>query len=420
MAEAEVPQARALKVWRWRVFAATWLCYAGFYFCRMPFYITKSALGRELHFDATMLGDIGSVYLVAYALGQFLSGLLGSRLGPRVTLLVGMAVSVAANVGFGLANTYGGFLALMALNGLSQATGWSNNVGTMANWFRRQERGTVMGLWATNFQVGGFVAKLLAAWALGALDYRFSFFTGTVVLLLVWGFFVFNQRDKPADVGLPPVDEAEDAKEQAAGTGWTRAMMLNVFLVGVFYFFVKFIRYALWSWAPFFLERNYGLKGDDAGYLSAIFDVAGIAGVVVTGALSDKVFKGRRAGVSLLMMVAMCASCVLLYAVGGLSIPVFAVCIALVGFTLYGPDALMSGAGAMDIGSRRGAVLAAGVINGMGAVGAVVQELVIGRAYDANGGQLGPIFFLLLGSSAAAVAAIAVVWVRNRTGRSDV
>lgn len=414
------PQARALKRWRWRVFAATWLCYAGFYFCRKPFYIAKSALGHELHFDATMLGVIGSVYLVAYTVGQFASGLLGSKLGPRVTLLAGMALSVAANVGFGLANSYANFLALMALNGLCQATGWSNTVGTMANWFRRTERGTVMGFWATNFQVGGVLANMLAAWSLGALGYRFSFFTGTVVLLLVWGFFLFNQRDKPADVGLPPVEDEAEAGAARADQGWTRATVLNVFLVGVFYFFVKFIRYSLWSWAPFFLERNYGLKGDDAGYLSTLFDFAGIAGVVVTGVLSDKVFKGRRAGVSLLMMLAMCASCVLLYTAGRVSIPVFAVSLALVGFTLYGPDALMSGAGAMDIGSRRGAVLAAGVINGMGSIGAVVQELVIGRAYDAGGGNLEPIFFLLLGSSAAAVAAIAVVFARNRTGRSDV
>ena len=36
----------------------------------------------------------------------------------------------------------------------------------------------------------------------------------------------------------------------------------------------------------------------------------------------------------------------------------------------------MSGAGAIDVGSLRGAALAAGVINGMGAIGAVLQELM--------------------------------------------
>jgi sugar phosphate permease len=404
--------------WRWRIFASTWLCYAGFYFCRKPFYIAKAALGAQLHFDATALGLIGSAYLGAYTLGQFAAGALGNRLGPRLVLLTGMALSVAANVGFGLTNSLGTFVALMALNGAVQATGWSNTVGTMAHWFRRAERGTVMGFWATNFQVGGVAANTLAAWALGQWGFRYSFFTGSLVLLGVWAVFFFHQRDRPQDVGLPPVEDPLEPADGSPGLG--REAWKNVLLVGAFYFFVKFIRYSLWSWAPYFLQRNFGLKGDDAGYLSTLFDLAGIAGVVVTGLLSDKLFESRRAGVSLAMMLVMVASCVALSVGGGASVGFFAVCLALVGFTLYGPDALMSGAGAMDIGSRRGAVLAAGVINGMGSLGSIVQELLIGRLYDSGSGQLGPIFAVLLGASAAASALIGVVWVRNRLGRSNV
>jgi OPA family sugar phosphate sensor protein UhpC-like MFS transporter len=235
----------------------------------------------------------------------------------------------------------------------------------------------------------------------------------------VWIFFFFNQQNRPADLGLPAV-ETPGAPEPDVAAKWTRAVITNVLLVGVFYFFVKFIRYALWSWAPFFLERSFGLKGDEAGYLSTVFDVAGIAGVIVTGWLSDHVFRSRRAGVSLLMMIGMTLSCVALYAVGGTSPAAFAVCIGLVGFTLYGPDALMTGAGAMDIGSRRGATLAAGIINGMGSIGSVVQELWIGKLYDTGEGDLGPILFLLLGAATAAAAVMGIVVARNRMGKADV
>jgi OPA family sugar phosphate sensor protein UhpC-like MFS transporter len=413
------PDTSALRVWRWRVFAATWLCYAGFYFARKPFSIVKSAMGKELALDASALGVLGAGYLVAYTIGQFVAGWAGHRAGARALLLVGMGVSAAASVGLGLTNSYGLLLALMVCNGLAQATGWSGNVATMANWFARSERGRVMGVWATNFQAGGVMANTLAAWALGAWGWRYSFFSGAVVLLAVQAFFAFNQRNRPEDLGLPAVED--DAGETADGSArWTRAVVTNVLLVGVFYFFVKFIRYALWSWAPFFLERNFGIAGDDAGYLSTVFDVAGVFGVVVTGFLSDRVFASRRAGVSLLMMLAMTVACFALWQVGRVSVPVFAVCIGVVGFTLYGPDALMTGAGAMDIGSRRGAALAAGIINGMGSVGSVVQELVIGKMYDSSAGDLGPILVVLLGASAAAAAVMGVVVTRNRMGISDV
>ncbi|MFZ5478620.1 MAG: MFS transporter [Myxococcota bacterium] len=416
---ASSPTSPSLRAWRWRVFAATWLCYAGFYFCRKPFSIVKSSLGKELDFDATMLGSIGAAYLIAYTVGQFVAGWAGQKAGPRILLLAGMAISAAANVGFGFANSYALFLSLMVCNGLAQATGWSGNVATMANWFARGERGRVMGVWATNFQAGGVLANTLAAWALGEWGWRHSFFAGAVTLLVVQAIFVFNQRNRPEDLGLPAV--GDDASDTADGDAkWTRAVVTNVLLVGVFYFFVKFIRYALWSWAPFFLERNFGIEGDEAGYLSTVFDVAGIAGVVVTGYLSDRVFGSRRAGVSLLMMVAMTVACFALWQLGRVSVPLFAVCIGIVGFTLYGPDALMTGAGAMDIGSRRGAALAAGIINGMGSVGSVVQELLIGKMYDSAAGDLGPILGLLLGASAAAAAVMGVVVARNRLGKSDV
>ena len=74
----------------------------------------------------------------------------------------------------------------------------------------------------------------------------------------------------------------------------------------------------------------------------------------------------------------------------------------------------------MDIGSRRGATLAAGIINGMGSVGSVVQELVIGKMYDSGHGDLQPIFMLLLGAALASALILGAVVARNRLGYSDV
>ena len=415
---------KRLRLWRARVFVATWLCYAGYYFCRRPFYIAKGRLADELGFDAATLGTIGALYLVAYAMAQFAAGAAGNRFGPRVMLLTGMGVSIAANVGFGVSSSAGAFFVLMTINGVAQATGWSANIGTMAAWFNRQERGTVMGLWTTNFQAGGVVANAMAAWVLGGSGWRASLFAGAASLFAVWLIVLTNQRNGPNDVGLPSVlddDEVPRVPGDApapTGLGWDREVVINIVVVGVYYFFLKLIRYALWSWAPFFLAKNYGLQGDDAGYISTLFDVCGIPGVILTGWLSDRFFNSRRAGVSLMMTGLLLASCVVLYTFGAVSVTVFAVCIAVAGFALYGPDALLTGAGAMDIGNRRGATLAAGLISGIGSLGPIVQELVIGRLYDGSGGDLSGVFLLLLLSAVAATLMMAVAVARNRLGHA--
>jgi len=75
--------------------------------------------------------------------GEFNSAAIGTRIGARRLLLVGMAVSAGRTWRSALPTTAGRSW-LHVMNGFAQATGWSGNVGTMAHWFKREERGRVM------------------------------------------------------------------------------------------------------------------------------------------------------------------------------------------------------------------------------------------------------------------------------------
>ncbi len=98
----------------------------------------------------------------------------------------------------------------------------------------------------------------------------------------------------------------------------------------------------------------------------------------------------------------------------------FAIALAPVGFMLFGPDSLMTGAAAMDVGSKRVALAAAGIINGMGACGSVAQEFVVSRMYDQNNGDIGGILFLFIIASLTSLLAIIVLLVRAKQGVSTV
>jgi OPA family sugar phosphate sensor protein UhpC-like MFS transporter len=427
-------QPTSLRRWRLKVFISSWLSYVGMYFCRKPFYIVKGSLTKKLGLGASSLADIGSVYLTCYTIGQFLAGAVGSITGSRRMLLVGMTVSMCCNVVFGAAAGYWVLMVFMGVNGLAQATGWSGNVGTMAQWTRRKERGTIMGLWATCYLAGGILANSSASLMVWWRGWRWAFFGGAAVFCVIIIAFFIMQRNRPEDVGLPPLsDDDEDEGGAGAGSsstlkqkrgvlarlGWDRQVLITLCLVGGFYFFIKFIRYALWSWAPYLLELNFGVKGYQAGFLATTFDAAGFFGVMTAGVVSDRLFKGRRTMVALLMLVGLVGGCLMLWSMGHRSVAHVTIAMGIIGFTLYGPDSLLSGAGAVDLGGRQGAITAAGTINGMGAIGSLVQEKVIGGLYERSGGALTPIFFILLGSSALALLFVVVVLWRNRLGKSD-
>ncbi len=408
------------RAWRAKVFIATWLSYVGFYFCRKPWSAAKSEIGKEMHWNATTLANIGAAYLIAYAIGQYLASQTGPRLGPRRNVLIGMGLSIMVSIVMGFGNNPWIMASLVFVNGIAQATGWSGNVGTMAGWFHKHERGRVMGIWSTNFTIGSVLSGLAMGWILGRYHWSACFFAGAWILGAIWIQFYFLQRNKPEDVGLPPVDDPRTAADESKDIGpappLTRDAWINIFIVGGFYFCAKFVRYAVWSWSAYFLHENYKLDHDAANYYAIVFDLCGLPGIFLTGWISDKYFGSRRGGVALGMMIGMCVACALLVQFGGASVTTFVVLLGAVGFTLFGPDALLSGAGAVDIGGRHHATFVTGIIATCGAVGPVIQEVVIGRMYDSKGGDLGPVFVMLFAGAALGTLFCLALVLRNRKG----
>jgi len=418
----------AYRPWQIRIFAATWLAYAGYYFCRKPFYVAKADMGSALGLSSVELAHLGTAYLAAYAVGQFSSAFFGRRLGPKLLLIAGIGISIFCNLVFGIANNFWTLLLFLALNGMAQGTGWPGCIGSLAFWFRRRQRGGILGVWSTCYQVGSLLSTALAAWFLGRLGWRWSYFGGALALLAIWSLVVTLHPNRPESAGLPPIEEEEENQpspptQRTPGMreplGWPADIVISVLLMGLIYFTIKFLRYALWSWAPFFLRRNFGLAGDQAGYLSTVFEACGFVGVIVAGVASDKIFHGRRAFLSFAMLAMMTLSFLVMATLGAGSVLFFTLAMGLAGFMLFGPDSLLSGVGAIDVGTKRGALAAAGIINGMGSVGPIFQEETVGWMYKTWSQQLGPILAMLVGVAGAGAFLTLLLWRRARAGKTN-
>ncbi|MCP4601980.1 MAG: MFS transporter [Proteobacteria bacterium] len=413
MAEPNTGQeSNIYRKWQIKIFIATWLAYAGYYFCRKAFYVVKGDLAIAFDLNTIDLANLGTAYLVSYMIGQYSSTYVGGKLGPKLLLLVGMGISIGCNFAFGNANGFWTVMLFLALNGLAQGTGWPGCIGSLAFWFKRKQRGSVLGVWSTCYQLGSVMATSFAAFMLGQAGWRWSFFGASLVLLIIWFVVLVLHPGRPEDVNLPQLEDDEDGDggQDRRGLGWSRKTLTAIVLMGIIYFTIKFLRYALWSWAPYFLSQNYHLETDQAGYYSTVFDLLGFAGVIFAGFASDKIFKGRRSFLSFAMLVAMTLSFVAMYALGSSSLFYFTLSMGFAGFMLYGPDSLLSGVGAIDMGSKRGALAAAGIINGTGSIGPIFQEQLIGWMYVTYDRDLTPIFVLLVLVAAVGTALTFLLW----------
>jgi sugar phosphate permease len=387
----------------WIVWGITWLSYATYYFGRKNLSVTKASIGRALGSHA--LYGVETAYLAAYAIGQYASGWLGDRVGARKLVGVGMFIAAGASFAFGLWSVGALFLATATLNGLAQSTGWPGNVKAMQQWTTPESRGRVMGVWATCYQVGGIAATAFAASMLARGGWRAAYF-GPAAVIAVVGLlvlaFVPSRPPLPGPGTDAPQAAAPTPEEAERDRAARRAVALHatVWWYGASYFFIKLIRYCLLFWLPFYLETVLRYAPADAGYFSTSFEIGGVAGTIALGALSDRLPRVPRSLVCAGSLVGLALALFVYTRVARHGHAMNFTAMALVGALLFGPDSLLSGAAAQDLGGPRAAALAIGMVNGLGSVGAVSQEFIT-RSVSAISGW-NAVFYVLLVSAVAA------------------
>lgn len=389
--------------------AVSWLAYATSYLGRKGFGAVKKPLERDLGLTTAELGLIDTGFLAAYALGQFGSGVMADRIGSRWLVGFGLLGSAAACLAFGASSGALALVSWFALNGLFQSTGWPGTTRVVAEWTPAERRGRVMSLWSTCYQVGGLVATPLAVELALHGSWRTAF-RGPAFALAVVGVLSLVLLSSPRASSPHGGQETRGHARISDQLFVFRSPVL--WLYGASYFFIKLIRYSLLFWLPYYLAEVGGYSTTEAGYLSVAFDAGGIAGVLAIGHPSDR-SRFTRAGLSGLWLVGLALALGAYTLVGRLGVAPNVVLLALIGALLFGPDSLLSGAAAQDAGGPRAAASAAGFVNGLGSLGALLQGLVVPRIAGSLGWQaLFPIF-VGLSLLAAAVLVPATRAVRN-------
>jgi sugar phosphate permease len=356
---------------RRRALALSWLAYATYYLGRKAFSAIKLPLQRDLGLDSSALGAMDTVNLAAYAFGQFVSGTVGDRIGPRRLVAFGILLSALACAAFGASSAVLALGAWCFVNGLAQSTGWPGTTRVVAEWTEPARRATVMGRWATCYQVGGFVATPLAGFVAAHYGWRAAMFVPAAAMALM-GAAVFTSLPSPAAAPAFGVPSEPVARAQLGvlenGALW---------LYGASYFFIKLVRYALMLWLPYYLTLVEGYGVERSAYVASAFDAGGVAGVILIGRLADRTRRFSKPGLAALWIALLVPVLFVYSRVGAGSVAVDLVVLALLGALVFGPDSLLSGAAAQDLGGAAAPAMAVGFVNGLGSCGSVLQGIVI-------------------------------------------
>jgi sugar phosphate permease len=401
-----------------KIFGFTWITYAGFYLCRKNLSIALPLLAGVAGLRSFQLANIVFGYSFLYAVGQFGCGFLSDKIGPKRVVGAGLLIIVGSNVMMGLHASVTWLLLFACLNGAGQSTGWSGLVKTMASWFSYENRGVVMAWWGTNYVLGGFLATAFATWAVSQnsplihLGWARGFLFPALLLAIIIPFFFLNVSDSPATAGNLFDQREGRHSEIPSRTSWADLAMLlrkpSLWTIGTSYFFLELCRYALMFWLPYYMVLRLHYEVQAAGYLSSLYELVGIGGALLAGYVSDKFNQSRRAPVSAVMLGGLSLVMLLQPVLVHAGLAGMGVVISLAGFLSYGPDTLLSGAAAQDVGETRAAATASGLIDGIGHLGALVSPYLVIFVSERYGWDR--LFFIFAGTALLAGLILLPLW----------
>jgi sugar phosphate permease len=414
-----------------RTLAVVWVTYGTFYFCRVNVGPARSDIQHALGVGALEMGFVLGALKLGYALGQFVSGQLAEKIGPKRVVLTGMVGSgiacllfaaspeiaslgivsaVTAPMARGLSAVTGSPIGPMAalliviwmLNGFAQAGGWPPCVEVMARWFSPKERGRTMGILGTSYQLGSALTIFACGWLVSRpwASWRIVFLVPAAGLFLSAIHTAKRLDPSPSTT----------ATATATATVEKRSVLLltlsnpKLWLLALGLFGLDLVRFGFLDWAPTHLKEVHGSSVATAALQAAVFPLSGALGALTSGWLTDRYFQSRRAPV-IAMLLALVGVFTLSYdyLVAWGAFPTV-VCLAAIGFCVFGAQVLLVGTAAQDFAKGGAAAAAAGFVDFTGSMGAFAGDVVTGSMVK-HGDWHGAIH---VWAAAAVVAAVLV------------
>jgi OPA family glycerol-3-phosphate transporter-like MFS transporter/OPA family sugar phosphate sensor protein UhpC-like MFS transporter len=383
--------ASRFRYWQFRTLFAAMFGYAAFYFVRKNLSVAMPYIEQDLGISKTQLGIFLTLHGSLYGISRFVNGMWADRSNPRYFMVAGLLLSVGANVFFGFSSAVLLLGLAWVLNGWVQGMGFPPICRLMTHWFHPSKLATYMSIWNTSHSIGAAIAGIFCGWIV-ILGWRWCFFapavlcTGAAIILFVL------LRDTPSSVGLPEIKVegmGETHAEDKSTTEYKAFVRRQVFgnrfiwLISIANFFVYILRFAILDWGPTLLKEMKGFSILHAVYGVGAFEVAGIVGMLIAGWATDRIFGGRGARTCVFCMIGACIAMFVFWQYA--ATPLFAnACLAVAGFFVYGPQALI-GITAANLATKRAAATAAGFTGLFAYSSTVVSGWGLGRLVQTSG-----------------------------------
>ncbi len=399
---------------RWQL-STFWVCligYIGYYLCRKNLSAAIPLISDTFGYSNSDLGLIALYSEFAYALGKFINGPLGDKIGGKKIFLIGMLGAMASNFLFSLGSNLIYFIIIWCVCRYFLSMGWGGLTKMIGNWYPPEKNGTIMGFISLSFQFGGVLSTLFAGYlvAVGA-TWQEIFIYPPLVLLIIFILSILFSKDNPQQIFANTRFGKGDKKHQAVVSSKLKKddhkghpldivkdlLSLALFRkLLVYSFLTTFLRSIFFFWTPKLLV-DIGMGTTNAILKSALFPFLGCIGTIFLGWYTDNHAKnGDRAKMMWIMLSGLVISLGLIsfqLSLDQYNQNVIVILLGLCGLFLLGPYSMSSGCLTLDIAGPEAAGSSTGLIDGLGYIGGALAVWSAGLLSDILG--WGQVFMFL-------------------------
>ena len=355
------------------------LTYATFYMGRYNLNVASSDIMRTFSLTKAEFGTIATAGFWTYALSVIFNGPLADRIGGKKAIIFGAVGTSIFNLIIGALFLSGwqtriviGMSLLYAVNQYFQSFGALSVVKVNAPWFHVRERGIFGGIFGIMISSGYWLAMGLGGWILAHFGWHWVFIVPSALISVMALIDHFLVKDRPEEAGFAKIDTDDatshlDDRVKSDFRYVIRRAFANPVVLTLIAaeFCTGFVRQGLMLWFTPFLKEIHGIPpGSTLHQLASLgVTLGGIAGGLLCGYLSDRVFHSRRPPVAFLFYIGQILSLLILGNTGSHAVAAF-----MIGFCcmwIFGVHGMLSGTASMDFGGTKGAATVTGLLDGV-------------------------------------------------------
>ncbi|MNO21596.1 L-galactonate transporter [compost metagenome] len=282
----ETSTASTPRLYAWCVFALSFGLLISDYMSRQVLNAIFPLLKSEWALSDSQLGLLSGIVGLMVGLLTVPMSLMADRWGRVRSLVLMAAIWSLATLGSGFAQNYQHMLLARSLVGIGEAAYASVGVAVVLSVFPKQMRATLISTFMAGAMFGSVLGMALGGIIAAHLGWRSAFIVMAIfglTLAIIYPLVVKERR-------LGNCTQTANQHAEANGKSPLRSLFASRSVISAYIGsgLQMFIGASLIAWLPSYLNRYYHMGTDRAGMISAILILAGGAGMILCGILSDR------------------------------------------------------------------------------------------------------------------------------------